>query len=168
MKQLYMITLGGKLPKGHSEIHDVQFMIAEDVEETYEALKVNWKGLDLKLHLDSYKALEGADGYAINVVDEPVEGQDDLYFVFVGGYDPKVMLEIHDVGLFVCENANQAKVRAAKELLTGMVQVHADFVLKVTEAELLNQVKPGYLKLTKTDKTYDRQPDWHGYRRIDQ
>lgn len=167
MKQLYMIILGGKLPGGHTEIHDVQFVIANHIEETYDALRDNWKGIDLKLHVDSYKVLTGADGYAIEILENPGDKPEKLFFVFAGGYDPKSMLEVHETGLFVCQSANQAKVRMAKEMLQGMVQVHADFVLEVSQANLLNKLEEGYIDLIHTGKSYDGVPDWHGYHRID-
>ncbi len=167
MKHLYMITLGGKLPGGHSEIHDVQFVIAKDIEETYDVLRENWKGLDLKLHVDSYKALLGADGYEIKLSEKGLESSLKLFFVFAGGYDPKSMLEVHEAGLFVCESEDEAKIRVAKEMLQGMVQVHVDFVLDVSQATLLNKLQEGYIELVHTGKSYDQVPDWHGYHRID-
>ncbi|AHH47228.1 hypothetical protein X557_08060 [Francisella tularensis subsp. holarctica PHIT-FT049] len=36
MSQLFIVYLGGSAPKANIELHDVQFVIADNIEGTYE------------------------------------------------------------------------------------------------------------------------------------
>ena len=67
MNKLYMITIGGKAKGANIEVHDVQFIIANNIKETYKILKENLYGIDLKLHLDAYKHIDGADGFTVEI-----------------------------------------------------------------------------------------------------
>ena len=58
MKKLFMIHLGGKAKGALIEVHDVQFVIAEKIEDCERSLRDHWYGLDLKCHIDSYKVIE--------------------------------------------------------------------------------------------------------------
>ena len=40
------------------------------IENTYEQLRKNWFGTIKGLHLDSYKAIKGADSYQISIQDK--------------------------------------------------------------------------------------------------
>lgn len=162
MKKLYMICFGGEALGANIEVHDVQFVIAEDMQDTYVALEENWYGGEL--HLDSYKALEGAEGFAITVLEEAYTGPSKLFFIHIGGYDPKVMGEKHKYGLIVAGSLAEAKRSAVKNLYTGEVQEHIDSIVEVTTAPLLNKVSSGYIHLNKTSGVYDLIPDWFGYK----
>lgn len=167
MKALYMINIGGKAPGANIEVHDLQFIIAENIEETEQALREHWYGLPLKLHMDSYKKIIGADGYRIEIREEPYEGDQGLYFLHIGGYDDHILGELHKYGLLVRDNLDQAKKNAMKTLYTGDVQEHVDSTIEVATSPLLNACHSGYIHLVKSDESYDLTPDWNGYHRID-
>ena len=112
MNKLFMVGLGGKTIKANIEVHDVQFVIGESIENTYELLVSNWYGISKKLHLDSYKYLDGADGYQITIQelnkDKKAEMTKSLFLVNIGGYDPESFLEIHRIGLYVAKSSGEA------------------------------------------------------------
>lgn len=169
MKHLYIIGLGGKAQGANIEVHDIQLAIAEDIESLHKPLLSNWYGSTFKLHLDSYKALEGADGYKILIKDTPQKDTDlSLFFANFGGYDPKSLLEIHKVGLFVCKTLAEAKSKASTYFKAGEDMPHIDNIACVDNKFLLEGGGEGYIHLIKTDETYDLTPNWHGYLRLDQ
>ena len=63
MVKLFMVYLGGMSLGANIEIHDVQFVAAQTIEDTYPLLRKHWYGTPKGLHLDSYKDLMGTDGY---------------------------------------------------------------------------------------------------------
>jgi hypothetical protein len=70
MSQLFIVYLGGSATKANIELHDIQFVIGDKIEDTYEQLRNNWFGTIKGLHLDSYKAIKGADSYKISLESE--------------------------------------------------------------------------------------------------
>lgn len=42
MKKLFVIGIGGSVSKANIEVHDVQLVIADSIENTYEILKEDW------------------------------------------------------------------------------------------------------------------------------
>ncbi|MBN2897757.1 MAG: DUF1543 domain-containing protein [Clostridia bacterium] len=83
---LYMIGLGGKVHGANIEVHDVQFVVSDYIDQTVERLKANWYGMAEKLHMDSYTELEGADGFKVKVTKEKFSDKRRLFFVHLGGY----------------------------------------------------------------------------------
>lgn len=164
-----MITLGGKAPGASIEVHDVQFIVAEHIEETYKTLKENWYGLDFKLHLDSYRVIKSITDYSIEIVDEvPTENSDlNLFFVNIGGYDESKMHELHSYRLVVAPDVNSAKKMALELYGDNMKEPHVDNISKVSNFKLLNKLYNGYIKLTPNKGEVDIKPEWFGYRRID-
>ncbi|WP_197056420.1 MULTISPECIES: DUF1543 domain-containing protein [Xenorhabdus] len=61
--QLYMFYLGGNAGKSNIEVHDVQFVAVNKIEEAYPVLRDVWFGDKDKLHLDGYMPVTWADGY---------------------------------------------------------------------------------------------------------
>lgn len=167
MEKLYMITLGGKAKGAKIEVHDVQFIIAKDIEETFTVLKENWYGIDLKLHLDAYKNVKGADGFSIEVTKEEQDTDLNLYFVNVGAYDESMLNEIHYYKLIVAKNINEAKKRAVLDIPDILIEVHVDNISKVGKSDLLNKLYPGNITLKPSQEKFDLKPDWFGYKRID-
>lgn len=164
-----MITIGGKAPGASIEVHDVQFIIAEQIEETYKILKENWYGLDFKLHLDSYKVIEQIPGYKVDITETPVneESEPSLFFINVGGYDDTMMHEIHSYRLLAASDINSAKTSGLELYGGNMSQPHIDNISSVSSFKLLNKLYKGYIKLTPCDGESNMNPDWYGYRRID-
>lgn len=121
MSQLFIIYLGGSAPKANIELHDIQFMVGNAIEDTYPQLRNNWFGTVKGLHLDSYKALKGADGYKISLENTPQDFNKKLFFVNLGGYDENKLNELHEFALFVASDKNEAKKKAIDSLLTKSI-----------------------------------------------
>lgn len=167
MKKLFMITLGGKAKGANIEVHDVQFIIAKDIKETYKILKDNWYGVALKLHLDAYKVVDGVNGYGVSITEDKDESDIKLYFVNIGAYDPETHDEIHYYKLVPAKNREDAKKIAQENLSSKFIQVHIDNISLVEESKILNKLYSGNITLCKNDNQYRTKPDWFGYRRID-
>lgn len=173
MNKLFMVALGGKVKHANIEVHDVQFVIGDTIEDTYKSLEQNWYGLSHKLHLDSYKHIEGADGYKISILEnqsddktEHSEKDKSLFLVNIGGYDPKSLLEIHRIGLYVAISPGQARTKAKDQLFKEDVQQHIDNVVDVSES-LNHMYGNRYTFLLEESETeFNTDPDWFGYRRI--
>lgn len=166
MNKLFMIYLGGSAPGANLELHDVQFVIAPTIEETYSQLISHWFGNKKGLHLDSYKIITGADGYKIILSDTPQDSDVRLYFVNVGGYDKNNLAELHAFGLFVGYSPDDAKRKAKKRLLKNETQVHKDNCVEVEACLELSLLGDQYIHLQKSDLQYDLTPDWYGYHLI--
>ena len=99
----------GSAPKSNIELHDIQFVVGETIENTYEQLRKNWFGTIKGLHLDSYEAIKGADSYQISIQDKLQDSDKKLYFVNLGGYDKSKLNELHEFGLFVAQLKQKQK-----------------------------------------------------------
>ena len=168
MKKLFMISLGGKAPGANIEVHDVQFAVGESIDAVIPLVKEQWYGIGLKLHMDSYKEIQGIPGYKIRISNEPAKDNHRLYFAYLGGYRATSTQEVHDVRLIVCESERQAKGIAIKLEGFDMVQTHVDSVVDVEDKLLSHKDKVYYIELVPSDEVYNLEPDWFGYRRLDQ
>ncbi|MBK2094587.1 DUF1543 domain-containing protein [Francisella philomiragia] len=166
MSQLFIVYLGGNAPKANIELHDIQFVIGDTIEDTYEQLRQNWFGTVKGLHLDSYKALKGADGYKISIQDKPQKSDKKLYFVNLGGYDESKLNELHEFALFVAADKTEAKEKAKKSLLKNSLHQHKDNLMEVDDCLELSSIDGKYIHLIPSDEKYDLKPDWFGYRVI--
>lgn len=165
--KLYMVNLGGKVKGCNIEVHDVQFVAANHIDETIEVLKNHWYGLQYKLHFDSYKQIIGADGYGIELTEEKTDQGRQLYFVHLGGYRETSTQEFHDYFLFVGETEAEVKERAVNYMTLSDIQNHVDSIVCVDNCLLSADGKRYYIKLTESSENFDLKPDWFGYRRLD-
>jgi hypothetical protein len=162
-----MISLGGKAMGCNIEVHDIQFAVAGHIDETVELLKRRWYGLDEKLHMDSYKVIDGADGYSIRLTKERPAGNNKLYFVHFGGYKADFTQELHDIGFFVGENEKEIKERAQKEYQVADIENHVDSLILVESVILSPEGEKYYIELCASSERFNQVPDWFGYRRLD-
>ncbi len=163
MSKLFIIYLGGSAPNANIEVHDIQFVVADRIEDTYEQLKESWFG-DIKgLHLDSYKVIEGADGYRVSLLSEPQASTQALYFVNLGGYQKDQLNEHHEFGLFVANNKTEAKDKAKAALLKDSLLKHNDNLMEVDDCLRISSVNGHYIHLHASDESFDLKPDWYGY-----
>jgi hypothetical protein len=163
-----MISLGGKVKGCYIEVHDVQFVIANHIEETVGLLKSGWYGLDEKLHMDSYKVIDGADGFAVRLTKEKPDCSKQLFFVQFGGYKKDSTQELHDIGLLVGESEQQVKERASIEMKVADIENHVDSIICVENVVLSTDGEKYFVELNESLEDYDLHPDWFGYRRLDQ
>jgi len=131
---VFAVCLGGRAPKGNTELHDVVFVAGETVEATYGQLLSKWFGQPEDLHIDSWRALTAADGHRIRL-GAPTTGGKRLYYVNLGAYADGSFAEVHANGLFVAASTDEAKARAKAELLKGWPdRVHTDDIIDVEAA----------------------------------
>jgi hypothetical protein len=168
MKNLYMISLGGKVKGCNIEVHDVQFVAANHIDETVGLLKSIWYGLDTKLHMDSYKLINGTDGFTVRLTKQkPEDGNKQLFFVQLGGYRTDCSQELHEIGLFIGESEQEVKERALKELKAADIQNHVDSIISVETSMLSVDGETYFIELNESIENFDQAPDWFGYRRLD-
>ncbi|MCE0495448.1 DUF1543 domain-containing protein [Vibrio salinus] len=166
MDKLFMVYLGGSAPKATIELHDIQFVVADKIENTYEQLKANWFGRTKGLHLDSYKEIKGADGYRISLENEPQLNEKKLYFVNLGGYQKDKLNELHEFGLFVAGSATEAKKRAKESLLQNVSHQHKDNLMEVDDCLQIGSINGKYIHLHESEESFGLTPDWFGYNLI--
>lgn len=141
--ELFIIYIGGIHEKAFIEVHDMRFVIAETIEETYDVLKKTWWGTPKSLHLDAWGALKYADGYKIELKEAPVEDEiNKLYFVNLGGYDRKQFTEAHKNVFVVAPTASKAKVRALKQIL-DWESYHRDYQFEIDEVIDMSAIVDG-------------------------
>lgn len=164
---LYMISLGGKVKGANIEVHDVQFTVAEHIDNSIDLLKASWYGEEEKLHMDSYTKIKGVDGYEVNISKEKSNENKKLFFVHLGGYDKYMTQELHKIAFFVAETPEEAKRKASKEILTFKEEGHIDQVVDVESCLLQRKDEKYYIKIEESKIDFDLSPDWFGYRRLD-
>ena len=132
--ELFLVVLGGRLPGVHIELHDVRFVAGRTIEDTLPELRRQWFGSRRGLHLDSWMAVRFVDGYRVELRPEPFAGPERLWFVNMGGYDPRQLAELHAFGLFVATSPQAAKAAARRRFLPEAQQRHKDDLCGVEDA----------------------------------
>ena len=178
---LFIVVLGGRSLKSNIEIHDVRWVIGKTIEDTFPELRKQWIGKKSGLHIDSYKCIKYVDGYKIIVsksnkdnLISPKKESLSLWFVNLGGYNPKKMYEEHEFNLIVADKAIEAKKRARKNWKTNLKDKHNDDHSKINSFERIDdlhsiKIKDWEINLILDPKERDEKliPDWNGYWRID-
>lgn len=132
--KLYAIYIGGATKTSLIELHDMRFVIAKSIKDTYDELKRDWWGTPESLHIDCWGELKSADGHNIHLRDHPQEGfGQKLYFVNLGGYDPNEFSELHKNVFVVAPTESKAKVKALKTILDWQSH-HKDYLYDVEQA----------------------------------
>lgn len=161
--QLFLVYIGGTAPGANIELHDVRFVAAERIEDTYTQLCQQWFGTVKGLHIDSYMAVNNIDGYKVSLQSEPQNTDIKLYFVNFGGYYADKIAEQHDFMLCVAGSAAEAKAKAKQRLLTGADSPHKDDLLELDDCIALEQLQGHYIHLTASGQSQAMRPDWSGY-----
>ena len=149
--KLFMLYVGGDCGNSNIELHDVRFSVGEVPEACYDDLRRQWWGEPKSLHLDSWGAVEQADGFDVTVVTCPPPAQPEkLFFLNLGGYDPSEFGELHKNILIVAHDMKTAIARAL-DGVRGWSLRHRDRILEVEKAINLNELFQGqgyYLSLS--------------------
>ncbi len=128
---LYLVVLGGRSEKANIELHDVRWVVGSKIQDTYDTLRKDWFGSPKGLHIDSYKKIRYLNGYKINLrnvenskinknkFSNKSNTKKNLWFVNIGGYDPRSMQEKHEFGLVIAANKLEAKNIAKSKWLIG-------------------------------------------------
>jgi len=161
--KLFMVYLGGSAPGANIELHDVRFVVGENIVDTYPQLRAQWFGQVKGLHLDSYLVLQHIDGYEISLVTTPIKQDVKLYFVNFGGYYPTKIAEQHEFTVCVARSAAEAKAQAKARLLTDAQSQHKDDLLALDECLSIDEVSGYYIQLQPKGHSQPLIPDWSGY-----
>lgn len=164
--KLYMFYVGGNAGKSNIEVHDVQFVVAQQPTDAWPSLREAWFGDKDKIHIDGYAEIKWADGFDVSLQSEPSISDYKLYFVNVGGYIPSNLAELHEFDLFVAKNAQEAKRKAIESLLIHSQQQHKDNLKDVDDCVLLQQVGDFYIHLSENKDGKHFVPQWQGYQPI--
>ena len=183
---LYLVVLGGRATNSHIELHDVRWVVGTSIEDTIPSLRQQWFGLLSGLHIDSYKAIQHVDGYAIELIKgrgvcreqqqkAPTAMNDQLWFINLGGYDRDSLQELHQFGLVVAPSKQAAKARARRRWLGNALQVHKDDLHSLDRLGTVDDCLPIFnvedwqihLKAQPGTPEAELKPDWFGYWRID-
>jgi len=178
---LFIVVLGGRSLKSNIEIHDVRWVLGETIEDTFPELRKQWLGKQSGLHIDSYKCIKYVDGYEIVLSksnkDSLISGRIDdfsLWFVNLGGYNPKKMYEEHEFNLIVAKKAIEAKKKAKKNWESNLQSKHNDDYSGINYLEQVDDLHPIKIKNWEINLRPDPEersekmiPDWYGYMRID-
>ena len=179
---LFIVVLGGRSVKSNIEIHDVRWVIGEKLEDTFPELREQWLGKKSGLHIDSYKCIKYVDGYEIviskydkDTLSDPKPEDLTLWFINLGGYNPKKMYEEHEFKLVVAKKSTEAKKKAKKDWESNLKNKHNDDCSFIKDFEQfddfhpIKKIKNWEIKLLlDPEERSDRLvPDWYGYMRID-
>lgn len=105
--KLFMVLIGCK-PKGrHTEQHDVFFGIAASLRELVPAIIAFWPEAD-GLHIDGFREVTKVDGYQVSLHAKPVQKEQYLFFINLGGYKENEMEEFHYKMLATGKDKNEA------------------------------------------------------------
>lgn len=135
---LFIIYIGGKTSGSLIELHDMRFVIANKIEDTYEELRQSWWGDPQSLHLDCWGILKSTDTHNIVLKDQPSSSSEKLYFVNLGGYDPGLFTELHKNVFVVAENAAEAKIKAKKQI-ADWASPHQDYSYDIENIFCISQ-----------------------------
>ena len=161
---LFLVDLGGRIQGCHIEMHDVRFVVGDNIEQTYSKLKAQWVGDKSNVHMDSYMQIQHIDGYQVEVVDTAHPQAEKLYFVNLGAYRADSLAEQHDFALYVARSSEEAKQRAKESLLAGMTHLHKDDLHDVDDCFAIDLLDSNLsIKLTPSGQTQAMKPDWFGY-----
>ncbi len=179
---LFIVVLGGRSLKSNIEIHDVRWVLGESIEDTFPELRKQWIGNRNGLHIDSYKRIKYVDGYKIVVSKSnkdqsksPKTEDESLWFINLGGYDPKKMYEEHEFTLVVAKKPIDAKRKAKRNWKSNLKNKHNDDYSDIDNFEQIDdlhsirKINNWEIKLIYDPKGRSEKliPDWYGYRRID-
>lgn len=95
--KLFMVIMGCN-PKGRvTEQHDIFFGIGSNMRELVPQMKKFWPEAEGKFHIDAWREVTVVDGFSIEVVEAngSEEGEENLYFLNLGGYKPDEFEEFH-------------------------------------------------------------------------
>lgn len=131
--KLFAIYIGGEFKGANIELHDMRFVVAPSIAETYEELKRQWWGIPKSLHIDCWAEIAQVDGYRVDLRPEPFAGPEKLFYVNLGGYDAGEFIEQHKNVFIVAASVPDAKKRAIKEAKPWKVP-HRDEMYEAEQA----------------------------------
>ncbi len=143
--KLFMFYIGGDCANSNIELHDVRFSVGETVEDCREDLRRQWWGEPKSLHLDCWGEVDQADGYDITLTQnaQAFENGERLFFLNLGGYDPREFSELHKNILLVAPDAKAATKKALQQIRSWTLP-HKDNVFEVEKAVDVTELMSRY------------------------
>lgn len=167
MPKLFAVYMWWKAEWSQIELHDVQFVIWEKIEDCYEMLKKKWFGIEKSAHIDCYMALQYVDWYEINLYQWAKKEQDvHLYFVNAGAYDPNKFTELHENWFYVAWDHIEATKKALAELCINTEKTHRDNLYDVDDCIQVDEIDWRHIELIPTDKMQKLIPDWYWWGKL--
>jgi Domain of Unknown Function (DUF1543) len=114
--KLFAIYIGGELEGANIELHDMRFVVAPSIADTYDELRRQWWGIPKSLHIDCWAEINQVDSYDVELRPEAFTGPEKLYYINLGGYREGEFLEKHKNVFIVATSVTEAKRRAIKEV----------------------------------------------------
>jgi hypothetical protein len=136
--KLFAIYIGGELEGANIELHDMRFVVAPSIADTYEELKRQWWGIPKSLHIDCWAEIGEVDGYRVDLRPEPFAGPEKLYYVNLGGYEAGEFIEQHKNVFIVAASIPEAKRRALAHAKPWSVP-HRDEMYEAEQAFSLDE-----------------------------
>ncbi|WP_199136342.1 DUF1543 domain-containing protein [Pedobacter sp. ASV12] len=114
--QLFMVLLGCRPARRHTEQHDVFFGIANSLKELVPEMVEFWPEAKGKIHIDAWRVVSKVGNYRIEVVEKghPKTDPNSLFFLNLGGYRKNEFDELHYKMLVVADQKAVA-IATAKE-----------------------------------------------------
>lgn len=123
---IYMVTLGGSIKGANLEVHSIQFVQADKVEDTYDILRERWYGDSL--HIDGITPFQFIDGYEIV---EEGNSEKIPYLIVYGGYQAGIIDELHTYSVVLASSPIEAKQIAKSQLPQFKTMNHVDEVVDI-------------------------------------
>lgn len=136
--KLFAIYIGGEVEGANIELHDMRFVVAPSITETYDDLRRQWWGIPKSLHIDCWAEIDQVDGYDVLLRPEPFGGPERLYYVNLGGYAEGEFLEKHKNVFVVADSVPKAKSRALKSAAEWR-EPHRDDMYEAEQAIALGE-----------------------------
>lgn len=145
---LFVVMLGGKHPRAKIEVHDVLFVVGDSLAQTHAQLREGWFGSPAGVHIDSWMAVDGVDGWKVELSAlAPAAGAPRLYFINLGGYETGAFGEAHRYRLVVARDKREARAKGKSQMPRNWEQAHTDAVLDVDDCLPIDQVGGRYVHL---------------------
>ena len=151
-QKLFAVLLGGMAEGCNIELHDVQFVVTDTIENAYFELLDKWFGKKEKMHIDSYIILDVVDGYEVNLSKETADQKEKLYFINMGAYEEGNFSELHQIKFMVDTAKIPVKRRAKESMLKGKISVHTDDLFEVDDCLHLHSVDGWDIHLSSTNQ----------------
>lgn len=136
---LFVIYLGGTHSGSLIELHDIRFVAANSLKDTYDYLRSSWWGNPGSLHIDAWGVLTHADGYDIQISKETPPNNPKLFFINLGGYDPHQFTELHKNIFVVANNKIEAKQKSLAQVAQWQA-AHRDNLYEVDALLNINKL----------------------------
>ena len=132
--KLFALFVGGRIKKCNIELHDIFFIVSENIEQTYKLIIDKWWG-DSYIHLDSYIDLSRIENYQVEICHSQ-KSEKKLFFINFGSYKKGIFGETHNYEFVVANDKSEA-IKKVKEslniILVESEMIHLDDSLNIDD-----------------------------------